>query len=269
MAERTRTVTKSEYFAELGKLSGKIRRRRHLRSTYFTLMARLSALARERTRLIRRIPYADIIERVRIGTRISEIEAEYTRVLEEMRRIHYFELAALEEDIATERTELAEKIIPPPIREEFIADEECSGMNIYFDLDGKNYNVRDPDTRELIRTNDKIAMELTASISTRTGHDKPLLVEITCTTYVEEMGLSELIAAEKKVEEGLRNWLLDKGWGYVIHAFEKVGVAYNSEGHILEVGRYPWTIPDYPEVYVLVEKKAPRERTYSGKFTVE
>ncbi|MHA1834982.1 MAG: hypothetical protein ACTSV7_13470 [Candidatus Baldrarchaeia archaeon] len=157
--------------------------------------------------------------------------------------------------------------IPP--EEEFVADEECTGNDIYYNMETDKYSVRDPDTNKLIRTENKICMEFTASISTFEGHDVPLIVEITATTYCDEMGLSELTEAEKKVEEGLRNWLIEQNWGNVIDAFIKEGIAYNGEQHVEARVRYPWDVPDYPAVHVKVEKKEPRKRDYEGEFEIE
>lgn len=161
-------------------------------------------------------------------------------------------------------TAILKKII-----EELIADEECTGYDIFYDVERKKYVVRDPKTKEKIREENKICMELTASIETSEGHEVPVVVEITCTTYVKQMSLSELVKAEKAVEEGLRKWLIEQGWEALMHGFEKVGVAYNGEEHIKKAGRYTWFVHDYPRVNVLVEKKQPRERTYKGEFTVE
>lgn len=145
----------------------------------------------------------------------------------------------------------------------------CTGYDIFYDVERKKYVVRDPKTKQKIREENKICMELTASIETSEGHDVPVVVEITCTTYVKQMSLSELVKAEKTVEEGLRNWLIEQGWEQLMRAFEKVGVAYNGEEHVKKAGRYTWLVHDYPRVNVLVEKKKPRARTYKGEFTVE
>jgi len=161
------------------------------------------------------------------------------------------------------------KFLYVPPEEEWISPEECSGMNIYYNTETKKYVIRDPDTAEKLREDVKIALELTASIKTRGGHDKPLIVEITVTTYLKQKGSAELIKTEKKVNEALQKWLTEQGWGNLIHAYQKVGVAYNGETHVLTVGRYPWEIPDYPQVHVLVEKKKPRKRTYEGEFNAE
>lgn len=269
MVERTREVSRSEYMAELGNVGRKVKRRKRLLREWRSMRGRLGWLTRRRNELIRRIPYVGIIERVRIGEEIGLIDKEMMSLRTQMRHIRSTELPALNEDIDRERREIAEKILPPPLREEMIADEECTGYDIWFDLDEEVYNIRDPDTRELIRREDKICMELTASIETREGHDVPVVVEITCTCYVEEMSLSDLIATENKVEDQLRAWLIEQGWGNLIAAFIKEGVAYNGEDHVEKKMRYTWTVPDYPKVHALVEKKRPRPRKYEGDFEVE
>jgi len=111
---KKRAVTREEYFRELGLLSAKRRQYRRLRSRYYAILGHISGLARERSRLIRHIPYARIIERVRIGERIREIDRERALFIEEMRRIRTFEAAPLLADIKEERKKLAEKIVPPP-----------------------------------------------------------------------------------------------------------------------------------------------------------
>jgi hypothetical protein len=128
--------------------------------------------------------------------------------------------------------------------------------------------VREPKTYKLIREERKICMELTYSIETHEGHEVPLIVEITTTCLVEKMGLSDLMTAEKEVDRRLMEWLREQGWGHVIHAVTKAGVAYNGEKHIEESRWYTWTVPDYPKVHVYVEKKEPRYREYEGQFTV-
>lgn len=152
---------------------------------------------------------------------------------------------------------------------EWISTEECTGYDIYFNPETLKYIIRDPETKEIIREETKIAMELTASIKTSGGHDKPVVVEITATTYLKEKDSAEVIATEKQVNTALTDWLTEQGWERLIHAYEKVGSAYNSETHIRKVGRYPWEIPSYPKVHVLVEKKKPRKRTYEGEFSAE
>ena len=113
MAEK-RVVTWAEWASERGRLGAKALKRKRLRSEYFSLMGRISGLARERTTLVRRIPYAGIIERVIIGDRIREIDREWERLLTQMRHIRTTQLVAIDEEIRRERREFALKIVPPP-----------------------------------------------------------------------------------------------------------------------------------------------------------
>ncbi|MEM2568156.1 MAG: hypothetical protein QXH20_06795 [Candidatus Bathyarchaeia archaeon] len=201
--------------------------------------------------------------RTRIAYWTSQRDAVIAEIYREMP-----EIRRLEEAVRTEEARIKRKVIVVPPKEEYIGDEECSGYDLYFNLDTRKYVVRHPTTKEIIREEEKICMELTASISTETGHDVPLIVEISATTLVKDMDLSRLLSAEKEVEEGLRRWLIEQGWGNVIHAYEKVGVAYNGEKHIIETGWYTWTVPNYPRVHVYVEKKEPRRAEYEGEYTV-
>jgi len=158
---------------------------------------------------------------------------------------------------------------PPPPPEQFIADEECSGYSIYYDLDNEIYNVRDPDTKELIRSEEKICLELTASIDTHEGHDVPLTVEITTTSYVKQKTIGELVTTERDTEKALRDYLIAIGFENVIKGFVKEGVAYNGEKHIQQRGWYTWQVPDFGDTHAFIEKKHPRERKYEGDFKVE
>lgn len=155
-----------------------------------------------------------------------------------------------------------------PPEEELVGDEECSGWDIYYNRETRKYSVRDPETKELKRTEDKICLEVTASIKTSGGHDKPVLVEITCTTLIKEKNSRETINAAEKVGDGLFAWLEKEGWDSLLDAFETVGTAFNGEKHVQERGWYLWPVPDYPKIHVLAEKKKPRSRTYEGDFTV-
>ena len=159
------------------------------------------------------------------------------------------------------------KIAPP--EEEWVSDESITGYDIYYRFTpDKKYPIRD-EKKALVRVETKICMELTASIKTSGGHDVPVVVEITCTTYVKEKGLTEIIEAERKVNKGLQAWLLEHGWGAMMKAYEKVGVSYSGEHIIEERGWYTWSVPDFPKVHVVVEKKKPRARSYDGQFKVE
>lgn len=271
MAERTRKVSRSEYMGELGRLSGKWRRKRRLEREWRSLRGRLGGLARSRSLLVRRLPYVDIIERVRIGERITAIDRESERLRTQMRHIRDTELPMLNEEIDAERRELSEKILPPPLREELIGDESCSGYDIYFDLDEKIYVVRDPDTRELIRREYKIAVALTASIRTGVGHDVPITLEITAVTYISEMDSADIITLERTLETETMNWLREQGWGALLRAFEKIGVEFNGETHVDAVGLYPFRVPDFPRVHFYVERRSRyiKKRYYEGEVSIE
>jgi hypothetical protein len=190
------------------------------------------------------------------------------------------EINSLREKIRIEEDRLRRKKPRPAPEEQFIGDEACSGNDIFYRItdkplpeDGKNhekdYIVRDPQTRQLIRIEKKICIELTASIETHEDHDVPLIVEITCTTYVKQKDRSELIRTENLIEKALKEWLIEQNWGNLIHSFTKEGVEYNGQDHVETRGWYTWQVPDYPKVYVFVEKTDPRERSYTGEFKVE
>ena len=161
------------------------------------------------------------------------------------------------------------RIAPP--EEEWVSDESITGYDIYYNRQTKKYVVRDPKTKDPIRTEDKICLEYTASIKTGPSwkaHEK-LVVEITCTTYVEEMGLTDLMRAEKKVEQALLDYLKQTPFANAISGFEKTGVAYNGQNLIEEKRWYPWEVPDFPKVNVQIEKKEKTKRSYPGEFKVE
>jgi hypothetical protein len=157
---------------------------------------------------------------------------------------------------------------PPPPGEEIIGDEGITGYTIYFNFETEKYPVKD-ENGNLIRTENKICIELTYSISTSTGHDVPVVVEITCTTYVKEKSRTDILQAQRDIDEALTHWLILNDWANLLEGFEKKGVTYNGENAIIERGWYTWPIPDYPRVHVTVEKKKPRSRTYTGEFKAE
>jgi hypothetical protein len=191
--------------------------------------------------------------------RVKSWSAEADRVVRE--------IYAIRDRITVEEERLRRKKVKPPLEEQWIADEECSGYDIYYRFAGKKYVVRD-ENKALVRVEDRICLELTASIETHEGHDVPVVVEITCTTYVEEQDLSTLIQTEKAVERGLVGWLSAHDWGNLMSGFTKEGVAYNGEVHIDTKAWYPWQVPDLPKVHVFVEKKEPRKRSYEGEYTI-
>lgn len=191
--------------------------------------------------------------------RIRSWAAEVDRVVKD--------IYGIRDRIRTEEERLHRKKVKP-VEEQWIGDEECSGYDIYYRFADKKYVVRD-ENKALVRVEDKICLELTASIETHEGHDVPVVVEITSTTYVKEKDLSMLILTEKAVERGLVEWLRDQNWGELMKGFTKEGVAYNGEIHIETKAWYSWQVPDLPKVHVFVEKKEPRKRSYEGEYRVE
>jgi hypothetical protein len=176
------------------------------------------------------------------------------------------EIASVEAELNRERERFERKVV---VELERVGTESCSGLDIYFDPSRSIYVVKHPQTKEIVREEDKICIELTASIKTEGGHD-PITCEITVTTYVSNMGTSDLVGVEKEMEDGLKRWLNEQGLGFLLEAFEKVGVAYNGEKHVDEVKLYPYDVPDYPTAYIYLERRSVyiRLRTYEGEFKV-
>lgn len=116
MPERWRKVSLSEYMSELGRLSGKTRRKRRLQREWRSFRGRLGALARQDTLLRRRVPFVGTVTRVEIARRRSEIAKESEAIRTQMRHIRYTELPILDEEIDAERRLLSEKIVPPKLK---------------------------------------------------------------------------------------------------------------------------------------------------------
>jgi hypothetical protein len=259
-----------------------LKRWREDEDTFWTYLRRYAANRRANERSLARYQYEFETLRTRGWANLTGTERErYLRLRDvlipasearvrswaaEVDRI-VKEIYAIRDKIAIEEERLHRKKVKP-IEEQWIGDEECSGYDIYYRFADKKYIVRD-ETKTLVRVETKICLELTASIETHEGHDAPLIVEITATTYVKEKDLSALIQTEKAVERGLVEWLLAQGWGALMKGFTKEGVAYNGETHIDQRGWYTWQVPDLPKVHVFVEKKEPRYRAYEGDYKVE
>jgi hypothetical protein len=218
--------------------------------------ANLTGFQRERYLRLRDVLIPASEARVRSWT------AEVDRIVKD--------IYAIRDKIAIEEERLHKKKVKPIEKEEYVGIEGCSGMNIYFHTEEEIYVVRHPETKSLIRTDKKLCIELTASIKTEGGHD-PITCEITVTTYVEKESASGLISVEKAMEEGLMNWLRDEGWANLLHAFEKIGISYNTQKHVDEVGLYPYNVPDFPTAHVFMERKSRniKLRSYEGNFKVD
>jgi len=198
----------------------------------------------------------------------SEVEQARARIEETIE-----ETARLEEEIEAERERISRKVV---VVEELLGDESCSGYRIYWRPREEDYAVRKPapegEIGELVRTEKRIAVAVTYSLSTEVGHDVPLELEIMCVTYMAGMGKSEIEAAVAKdgpIELGLKKWLLEQGWApELMDAVEKIGVEYNGEKHVDARALYDFTVPDWGMVHVVVERRSRYipERRYEGEF---
>lgn len=216
-------------------------------------------LYRESRRIITGIQKLIREERGRIERKLI-IPPEIERLLREISQV--------EQSLEQERARFERKVI---VELERVGDEECSGMDIWFNPAEGNYVVKHPATDQTIRVEDKLCIEITYSIATRTGHDVPLTVEITVTSYVQSMDKGTLIITEQNMDDAMRTWLEDNDWGQLLDCFKKIGVAYNGEQHVNAKKRYPWTVPDYPTVHAHVERKSKyiSHREYEGEFEAE
>jgi len=180
------------------------------------------------------------------------------------------EIQRLEAETEAERERIARKEVVEEVR---LGDESCSGYTIFYRPRDKKYPVRKPakpgEVGELVRVEEEVAVAVTASIETGKGHDVPLMVEITAVTYVMEKTPEEINAVAESMLDGLIKWLHAQGWGALMHAFEKVGVEFNGRAHVEKAGLYPFTVPSYPTVHVIAERRSRYipERTYQGDFT--
>lgn len=116
MATEKREVSREEYYRELSLLGVKGARRKRLRSEYFSILGKISGVAREQRALLRRVPYVGIVSKVIIYERVRELDRDRGRLLTQLRHIRITELPALEEEIARELREFQQKKrpLPPP-----------------------------------------------------------------------------------------------------------------------------------------------------------
>lgn len=241
--------------SELGRLSGKVRRRRRVLTEWGTVMRHVRTLREDLARMV----MPSIVTRTYYASRI---EADLTR-LRDIREA----LAEVEADIYKERWELAQKIIPPPIPpEELIAPEEITGYNIYYHTQDLNYPIRHPDTNELIRTESELVIEITGSVETRTGHDVPMVLEITAITTVAEADLAEITRITRRngpIETAVINYLKGEGWGPLARALDTIDEAFLGKS-IEEMRGYPCVAPDYPTIAIWLERRSRfiRKRRY-------
>jgi hypothetical protein len=180
---------------------------------------------------------------------IADINYERDTLLHPLEsRIHY-----LQEQIKLIEDELARRR-----REEWIADEEITGLDIYYHLDEEVYHIRDPDTRELIRTEEELVIELTGSIVTEVGHDIPTALEITAITTIKQKDNTEIkriTRREGPLESGLIGWLVHEGWGDLARRLDSVDFAFLGKS-IEHKRAYPCIAPSYPKTAIWIERKS-------------
>jgi regulator of RNase E activity RraB len=172
------------------------------------------------------------------------------------------EFQQLEAAIANEQKRITRKII-----EQLIGDEATTGNNIFYRKDKKDYAIRKPNG-ELVRTEKKIAIAFTASITTGGGHDKNLDVEITSVTMVAESDKNDIKAIELAIDRATIDYLIKNKWGNLMPLLEKKGIEYNGESQVRR--HYRFSIPDYHRGHVKVERKSKYipEREYDGDISL-
>ncbi|MEM2338417.1 MAG: FaeA/PapI family transcriptional regulator [Candidatus Bathyarchaeia archaeon] len=157
---------------------------------------------------------------------------------------------------------------PPPPKEEYIGSEETTGYDIFYNVDEEKYKVRDPKTKELIRTEDKLLIEVTCSMEDyEEGHDVPISLELTGMTLVEKKGIAEigrLTARNSPIEKAIDRWLIEPvrgtimepGWTKLEKRF--IGtIDYAFMGASEEPKRaYPCPAPDYPKLRLWMERRS-------------
>jgi len=184
---------------------------------------------------------------------------------------------------------------PPPVIEEYIGDEEPTGLDIYYNTDEKKYKVREPDiihfradypphrTSEtlkipdqikdtearklirlgyaefkLVRTEDEIVIELTGSVETFEDHDVPCTLEITAITTVKEKDASEITRITRRegpMEEGLISWLVINAWGELARRLDTIDFAFIGKSIEKKRG-YPCVAPNYKKCAVWMERRS-------------
>lgn len=198
-------------------------------------------------------------------TIINEINAERPRftylkdvilgISETLRELRA-EYNSVKANIATLEDQISRKVI-----EEWLGDEACSGNDIWWNALNKQYVVRKPRTKgqligELVRREKKLGITYTASIETGKGHDVPLTVEITTVTLVREKDLAAIAEVERQLDRKTMDYMVQNAWANLMPSFEKKGIEFNGEHHILNIRLYPFKVPDYPTAHLLIERKS-------------
>lgn len=199
-------------------------------------------------------PY--IARRERIIADINFERDTYLRPLES--RIRY-----LKEQIKLIIEELKKR--PPIPEEQWIGPEETTGYSIFYNTETKKYPIRDPETKELLRTEDILVIETTASVETNVGHDIPITLEITAITQVEyneekdkeydAAEIDRITSPDGPIESGLILWLVRNGWGEVARAFDTIDHAFLGKTEQPKRG-YPCEPEFYPKIRVWLERRS-------------
>lgn len=164
------------------------------------------------------------------------------------------------EEISRLDTLIRRKVVkPPPPPEQLIGDEAITGYTIWYNPETKKYIVRHPETKEVIRIENKIVVEWTGSIETRVGHDVPMTVEITAVTAVEEFDESDIITLTREdgdYDQSLYNKTRTVFGSALLGAIRKIGIIYNGLSIVEEKKWYSFPVHDYSIAHVFFERKS-------------
>jgi len=192
--------------------------------------------------------------------RLHERKVILTPELETLRR----RIRETWEKLETEKRRLARKIVA-----ELIGTEQTTGYDILYNADMERYLVRHPRTKELLRIENKLLIEVTCSIEDyMEGKDVPIALELTGMTLAQKMGKEEITKITDKegpIKNAVFNWLMDlvkdrpaqkPGWEKLSKTL--VGtIDFSYMGASEEPKReYPCKAPDYPKIRLWLERRS-------------
>ena len=249
---------------------------KNMRSSYFSTVRSFRELYRERNKIMQRIPMIDLISRIGLYARARAIE-ETAQSRRENMAIVRDSIGNILDRINKEVERILHNRVkkpPPGPPGVFWTRESITGYEIYWFEDGETYVVWDPKAKAIVRMEDSIVIELTGSLDTDTGHDVPLVVEVTATTYVTGISPEDIESITSKrgpLEGGLIKWLISKDWGFIIDAWMRTGLSYNGRMLIEERHWYPYDVPAWTKVHALVERssKYVPDRSYEDTFDAQ
>jgi hypothetical protein len=221
---------------ELDKARGKPREKR-VREELADVRASITPYIGERERIVEDIKFERFTYEIPLESRIRYLKEQIKLIEDELKKR------------------------PPIPVEEYIGPEETTGYSLFFNTETRKYSVRDPITKELLRTEDILIIETTASVETSIGHDIPEtgpMLEITSITQVDETDSSEIdriTAAEGPIETGLITWLIHEGWGELARAFDTIDHAFLGKTEQPKRG-YPCQPDDYPTIRLWMERRS-------------